>query len=474
MPIVSPAAVSIIENNSISLRTKKRYASTNFGFILWLYEDHPEMLRPLFHDEIASVPNNASAAQRLRDLRVVVNRWLENMQRTNPELCPVDMTQVTYEVVASYMTTKKDTDNKYLCRGTYIGIRSSIVYLFTMSNLSPPPEFRDRMTTLLKGLKRTIVEQRVAAGEALEEGKDAMSFACLKLLCEKFVNGIRDEYHFAHLFLLLEWNLIARSDNISNLHVNDFEFEGDSLLVYLKKTKTDQEGNDSRTPYHCYFNTVDPYLNLGLALGVYVLSNPGILSNPKNKLFPSEFQYNRYASILNKVIKENQAEFARIGVKPGTIGTHSARKGAATYAASGCTVCASMSAICNRAGWKLGGTRDKYIKYEGAGDQFLGRTLCGLNSLTKEFSMSPPFFNMNEEELDEVDRLLMSFVPDGSVIAVPTFEVLRMCFACVVYHNGFLRDHLHSSNRFRSHPAMCHLPNVSILIGFVLMVDSVC
>jgi hypothetical protein len=377
------------------------------------------------------------------------------------------MEQVTYELVASYMTTKKNTEDKYLSRGTYIGIRSSIVYLFTMSNLSPPPEFRDRMTTLLKGLKRTIVEQKVAAGEVLEEGKDAMSFACLKLLCKKFIEGNQDEYHFAHLFLLLEWNLIARSDNVSNLHVNDFEFEGDSLLVYLKKTKTDQEGNNSKTPYHCYFNTVDPHLNLGLALGVYLLSNPGILSNPKNKLFPSEFQYNRYASILNKVIKENQAKFARIGVKPGTIGTHSARKGAATYAASGCTVCASMSAICNRAEWKLGGTRDKYIKYEAAGDQFLGRTLCGLNSLTKEFSMSPPFFNMNEQELDELDRLLMSFVADGSIIAVPTFEVLRMCFACVVYHNRFLRDHLHSSDRFRSHPALCHLPNVSIVIGFV-------
>mmetsp|Transcript_14301 Transcript_14301/g.26814 ORF Transcript_14301/g.26814 Transcript_14301/m.26814 type:complete len:130 (+) Transcript_14301:388-777(+) len=125
-----------------------------------------------------------------------------------------------------------------------------------MSNLSAPPEFRDRMTTLLKGLKRTIVEQRVAAGEALEDGKEAMSFACLKLLCQKFVKGNRDEYHFAHLFLLLEWNLIARSDNVANLHVNDFEFEGDSLLVYLKKTKTDQEGNDSKTPYHCYFNMV--------------------------------------------------------------------------------------------------------------------------------------------------------------------------------------------------------------------------
>lgn len=39
------------------------------------------------------------------------------------------------------MTNKKDKDNKYFSCGTIIGICSSIVYLFTMSNLSLPPDF---------------------------------------------------------------------------------------------------------------------------------------------------------------------------------------------------------------------------------------------------------------------------------------------------------------------------------------------
>jgi len=59
-----------------------------------------------------------------------------------------------------------------------------------------------------------------------------------------------------------------------------------------------------------------------------------------------------------------------------------------------------MSAICNRAGWKMGGSRDKYIKYESAGDQILGRVICSLNPL---FAVSPPFFNMCGEELEEED-----------------------------------------------------------------------
>ena len=111
------------------------------------------------------------------------------------------------------MTTKRDACCRLLRKNSYSGISSSIIYLFTMSKISnPPPEFVTRMGTLLKGFKQTIVEQRVAAGETLEEGKEAMSFACLKLLCKKFMEEDRDEYHFAHPFLLLlEWNLIACS-----------------------------------------------------------------------------------------------------------------------------------------------------------------------------------------------------------------------------------------------------------------------
>ena len=102
-----------------------------------------------------------------------------------------------------------------------------------------------------------------------------------------------------------------------------------------------------------------------------------------------------------KTIKENAKSFKVIGVKPGDIGSHSARKGGAML---------SMSSICNRTGWKLGGSRDKYIKFESAGDQFLGRTLCGLNSLQIQFACSPPFFDVSGDQMfDEVDRKIMIF-----------------------------------------------------------------
>lgn len=386
----------------------------------------------------------------------------EQMNRNRPDLCLVDVSQLSYEIIASYLTSRKNNEGQYLSKTSYSGIRSSIVYLFTMSNSQPPALFRERMQTLLKGLKRTIIAHAVNTGTSLEEGKDAMSFACYSLLCKKFFEGEKAEYIFAHLFLTLEWNLIARSDNVVNLSVRDLEWRDDSLIVYLKRSKTDQEGVNGRTPYHLYANPLSPHLCVVLSLSTYVLCSPGLLESDHQLLFPAQFQYNRYSKLLQRVISENEQEFERLGVKKESIGTHSARKGAATLAASGCTIAPSMSSICNRAGWKMGGTRDKYIKYESAGDQFLGRTLACLNSLTQEFSISPPFFHtLPDAQAEGIDTLLRSHIVGGSRCSSKLFELLRMCFASMIYHRQYMISTVSSKHKLLAHPLFNQLPVVS-------------
>jgi hypothetical protein len=72
--------------------------------------------------------------------------------------------------------------------------------------------------------------------------------------------------------------------------LNDIEWRDDSLILFLRKTKTDQEGREAQTPYHNYFNSCDPYLNLGLSLGCYFLKhNPNLLTDSTLKLFLPTF-----------------------------------------------------------------------------------------------------------------------------------------------------------------------------------------
>ena len=353
-------AVSAIENNFLANNTKRRYASSNYNFVLWLYGKRnvlPDILRPAVIDEMHRIENNTTLSDKKKKKewrKLIVDEWFNGMQLGNAALCPVDMNKITYKIVAQYIANKKDENGNYLSAHNYSGIRSGISFLFKISHTSFPPNFRDQMSTLLKGINRTVVAQKVESGETLEEGKEAMSFACYNLLCQKFFEGKKNEYIFAHLFLTLEWNLIARSDNIVNLSVGDMEWSDDSLVVYLKKTKTDQEGKNGKVGFHIFSNPLQPHLDVLLSLGTYLFTNPGILQENR-KLFPAKNQYNRYSQLLQRIIKENEEEFGRLGVTASSIGTHSARKGAATLAASGCTIAPSMASICNRAGWKLGG-----------------------------------------------------------------------------------------------------------------------
>ena len=74
-----------------------------------------------------------------------------------------------------------------------------------------------------------------------------------------------------------------------------------------------------------------------------------------------------------------------VGFEPGDLGTHSARKGVGTMVAAGCTVSPPIVSLCLRAGWALGGVKDKYLFRENAGDMHVGRCASCHDADTKEF-----------------------------------------------------------------------------------------
>jgi hypothetical protein len=74
-----------------------------------LHEKHPNTLRPVLRDRISAIVIAVEDPKEklIKQLRkLIIEEWLDKMQRTNLELCPVDMTLTTYKTAASYMTTK--------------------------------------------------------------------------------------------------------------------------------------------------------------------------------------------------------------------------------------------------------------------------------------------------------------------------------------------------------------------------------
>ena len=68
------------------------------------------------------------------------------------------------------------------------------------------------------------------------------------------------------------------------------------------------------------------------------------------------------------------------------------RKGATGYTASGSTACPPITAVNIRGGWSLGGVQNTYMRYEAAGDMYVGHTVTGLPINSSKFAILPPHF----------------------------------------------------------------------------------
>ncbi|RHY45322.1 hypothetical protein DYB30_012729 [Aphanomyces astaci] len=117
--------------------------------------------------------------------------------------------------------------------------------------------------------------------------------------------------------------------------------------------------------------------------------SPSILQLSMDKLFPGAAQKDRFGKQLAKLLSHPDPTCGR-----SEYGTHSIRKGAATFACSGSTGGPSIVSVCLRCGWSLGNVLERYMHYEGAGDQFLGRVMAGLPINDASFAILPPHFKM--------------------------------------------------------------------------------
>ena len=87
---------------------------------------------------------------------------------------------------------------------------------------------------------------------------------------------------------------------------------------------------------------------------------------------------------------------------------HSIRKGAATYVSSGSTCAPPQVATNIRAGWTMGAIQDTYLRYESAGDQYVGQVVSGSPLSSAKFGALPPQFDCQENANNVVSRMFSS------------------------------------------------------------------
>ena len=91
-------------------------------------------------------------------------------------------------------------------------------------------EFKKELSQFMSGKKIVVEANKRQFGASLDEGKKEISFEVYKRLCEELYNGKGDDHLFANAFLKMEWNLMAKSNNCVNIHVQHIQWSSDFLI----------------------------------------------------------------------------------------------------------------------------------------------------------------------------------------------------------------------------------------------------
>ena len=257
---------------------------------------------------------------------------------------------------------------------------------------------------------------------------------------------------FAWAYLLLCWNLMARSDNIQMLLFEHIWWENDGMSVQFIKTKTDSNGSKT-DPKKVYANPHKPHICPVLALGVYVFTTGARENCSKANVWGNSGASSRFSKWLKVLLVAGAEMLSAMCIIIDDIGTHSFRKGIATYL-SGMVGGPSPVNIYLRAGWSLGNQK-RYILAGGGGDELCGRAATGLNINLEEFACLPPHFNLDDGPILSAEEWEGVFPNYHSAPA--TFkQVLPFLLASVLYHREWLNENLPASHPLRSSRVWTH------------------
>jgi len=265
--------------------------------------------------------------------------------------------------------------------------------LFRDFKVIPSGEFIRELSVHFAAIRKNKAKEAANGSTPAESGKKPISFALYQKLLMVMLKQSDKKYVFASTVMILSWNLMSKNTmNICSSHINWIE---DALTILFAHQKNDQYG-ERRDPRHIYANPHLPHICPILNLAMYLIVYPLVATDPK--LFRGKCQYERFRKIMKDFysLDEVVQVLNNFSIDPNSLGSHSFRKGACTYCTSGSTVCPGGTAIHLRGGWKMPGVDGTYMRWEAAGDQFVGRTVSGLNINSPDFGILPPFFE-NEE-----------------------------------------------------------------------------
>jgi hypothetical protein len=262
------------------------------------------------------------------------------------------------------------------------GYKSALKWWYKEHRLIIDAAVDQELDTLLKGYQRRVSELKLEGKMPVFQGKYHLSFEGYRTVATLlFKSADFNQMLFAWPFLILQWNLIARTATISSMMMQHIGWEGDALLISTPKHKGDQEGVKCFAR-HVYANPSNPAICPVLALAILTFvrslrhdaSSADTAEEPSFRIFDGPNSSARFSDSLQRIIASvPSVNVHLLGGEKKQLGTHSVRKGASSYCA-GMISGPSTVQVFLRAGWSLGNVQDRYLFAGAGGDQLTGRS----------------------------------------------------------------------------------------------------
>lgn len=276
------AEVVQVSRNAIAKKTKDAYAYRQINFVLWL--DMTDERRALLSDTFLS---------RARRVNGVIDRKFIKAELEAGELDkkPLKFELVTEMYVKMYLQSLKKRGGDDVSNSVHQGTRSAVRDLFRRYEHL---DLYDKMNleTFSKGLKRNAAVRQGKGQAKIETGKIPLEFSLYCQIATRFLTSGKTEHIFAHLFLILSWNLCCRAGNTAEICFAHLAWQQDALGIIFAHTKSDSTGERKKDYRHLYANPFIPCICPVFTLGLYLLCFPKVLSG--TPLFPGHHQYDRF------------------------------------------------------------------------------------------------------------------------------------------------------------------------------------
>lgn len=163
------------------------------------------------------------------------------------------------------------------------------------------------------------------------------------------------------LFSAFCFNIFCRGTNTAGLNLYMLSPTPDGFLVDLVATKTNLEG-DKDEKKNLTGNPNDGRVSIRLAMAVALaLWVATTDKDQQGRLFRGGNKATTFGNRLQEILKADKcmAALAKAGIDPVMLGTHSFRKGGATWVTCSSQLC-NVVAVCKRGGWSHGVTGASY------------------------------------------------------------------------------------------------------------------